>query len=70
MISETIHCIVKFGVLMVVLVKIRIFEMRCNAHFSEELAALIFGVQEFQKGVIGGDDKSTGICAVYEHKIM
>jgi len=55
---------------MVVLVKIRIFEMRCNAHFSEELAALIFGVQEFQKGVIGGDDKSTGICAVYEHKIM
>ena len=64
-VSETTHCIVKFGVLMVVLVKIQIFEMWCSADILEEHAALIFGVQEFQKGLIGNDDKHRDLGSVW-----
>jgi hypothetical protein len=50
---------------MVVLVKIWIFEMWRSADVLEELAAVIFGVQEFQKGLIGSDDKHGDLCSVW-----
>jgi len=50
---------------MVVLVEIQIFEIWCSADILEELAALIFEVQEFQKGLIGSDDKHRDLCFVW-----